>query len=81
MVYGIASSRIKTTFYTMCLQEELKCTQQECAVLQDQLQLQRETAALSLDRVEQAGYRKQKKLAHLIKDLRKELREVEFLHC
>ena len=61
------------------LQEELECTQQECAVLQDQLQLQRETAAHSLNRIQQASYRKQKKLLHIIKDLRKEIKEVSGL--
>ena len=46
-------------------------------MLQDQLKLQRETAALSLNRIQQTALRKQKKLVRHSKNLQKELKEVE----
>lgn len=65
--------------YKLSVQEELDCSQQECSALQDQLQLQRESATFSLNRVQQDGYKRQKQLIHRIKKLQRKLKEVSLV--
>lgn len=61
------------------MQEELDCCQQECSAFQDQLQLQRESAALSSKRIQQGCYKKQKQLVQRVQELQGNLKEVSVL--
>ena len=66
-------------YYIFINQEELGCYQQECSALQDQLELQRQSAALSLNKVQQSSYEKKKTLVRRIKKLQGKLKEVSLM--
>ena len=72
----LKSYSILTSYKTVTVQDECECTQKECEALRDQLQLQRESAALSLNRIQQASLKKQKKLVHQIKEQQRLLKQV-----
>lgn len=55
---------------------ELDCSQQECESLQEQLQLQRKTAASSLNRIQKHSQKKTVQLQVKLRELSDKLKEV-----
>lgn len=80
--YSCTSLQFFLTFLLLLLlcsiQAELECSQQECSALQDHLQLQRESAALSLNRIQQHHNRKMAQISQRVKDLQRKLKEVRY---
>ena len=65
-----------TTSSPTLSQVELDCSQQDCESLQEQLQLQRKTAASSLNRIQKHSHKKTAQLQVKIRELSDKLKEV-----